>query len=204
MWSSCLYIAAADWNCEAMSREFPDFIDPWKAADGRRSFQGTMPLKRLQRLESMLAPAENGQSDVKLARKDVAFSVRFGYDEQGLVTIRINVNGSLPLVCQRSLEPYQEKIDRSSLLVVIEQISDQDDVPESYDPVLVENRRLAIQDIVEEELLLAIPQVPRNPEVGEIELSTDGEVTVPSKAGKEQSHKPFAGLAGLMKADIKD
>jgi len=187
-----------------MSREFPDFIDPWKAADGRRSFQGTMPLKRLQRLEPMLAPFPAGQDEERLARNDAAFSVSFAYDEQGLVTIQINVTASLPLICQRSLLPYLEMIDRSSLLVVIEQVSDQDLVPESYDPVLVEHRRLAIQDIVEEELLLAVPQVPRNPEVGEIELSTDGKVTIPSDAEKEQSHRPFAGLAGLMKAEIED
>ena len=187
-----------------MSREFPDFIDPWKAADGRRRFQGTMPLKRLKRLEPMLAPAEEGQQADSLARKDAAFSASFGYDEQGLVTIEIDVEASLPLICQRSLAPYQEKIERNSLLVVIEQVSDQDQVPESYDPVLVENRRLALQDIVEEELLLAIPQVPRNPELAEIELSTDGEVRTPPVTENEQTHRPFAGLAGLLKADIED
>jgi uncharacterized protein len=199
-----LYFEAAKWNCEAMSREFPDFIDPWKAADGRRIFQGTMPLKRLKRLESMLAPCRKGQDTAMLARNDADFSVSFAYDEQDLVTIQIHVTASLPLICQRSLAPYREKIQRSSLLVVIEKMSDQNLVPESYDPVLVEHRRLAIQDIVEEELLLAIPQVPRNPEVGEIELSTDGKVRVPSEAEKEQTHRPFAGLAGLMKADIEN
>ena len=163
-----------------------------------------MPIKRLKRLEPMLAPANEGQHEELLAREDASFSTRFAFDEQGLVTIRIEVTASLPLVCQRSLAPYRERIERSSLLVVIESVSDQEHVPESYDPVLVENRRLAIQDIVEEELLLAIPQVPRNPEVDEIELSTGGEVNLPPEAEKEQSHRPFAGLAGLMKADVED
>ena len=152
----------------------------------------------------MLAPAEEGQQADSLARKDATFSASFGYDEQGLVTIEIGVEASLPLICQRSLAPYQEKVERNSLLVVIEQVSDQDQVPESYDPVLVENRRLALQDIVEEELLLAIPQVPRNPELAEIELSTDGEVRTPPVTENEQTHRPFAGLAGLLKADIED
>ena len=187
-----------------MSREFPDFIDPWKAADGRRSFQGTMPLKRLKRLEPMLAPSDEGRQSGALARNDAFFSVVFGYDELGLVTIKIGVDASLPLICQRSMAPYQERVERKSLLVVIEQVSDQDQVPESYEPVLVENRRLAIQDIVEEELLLAIPQVPRNPDVAAIELSTDGEARLPSVPENEQTHRPFAGLAGLMKADIED
>ncbi len=88
--------------------------------------------------------------------------------------------------------------------MVVEDIGEQDLIPESYDPVLVEHRRLALQDIVEDELLLAVPQVPRNPEIETIELSTDGEVSISSDTGKEQSYRPFAGLAGLMKADIED
>ena len=87
---------------------------------------------------------------------------------------------------------------------MIEDIADQELIPENYDPVLVENRRMALLDIVEEELLLAIPQVPKNPEIEEIELSTDGKVRQASEAGHEKTHKPFAGLAGLIKADTED
>jgi uncharacterized protein len=187
-----------------MSREFPDFIDPWKAADGRRTFQGTMPLKRLKRLKSMLAPENDGENPQLVARNDAGFRARFSYDEQGLVTIRLEVEAVLPLICQRSLRPYSEKIERQSILVVIEDIGEQELIPESYDPVLVEHRRMALQDIVEDELLLAIPQVPRNPEIEAIELSTDGDVRIPSGTEKEQSHRPFAGLAGLIKAEVED
>jgi uncharacterized protein len=187
-----------------MSREFPDIVDPWKAADGRRTFHGTMPLKRLKRLGPMLAPGGDGQDEQLLAWDDARFTAGFSYDEQGLVTIRLEVEVELPLICQRSLEPYREKIARRSLLVVIEDVAEQELIPESYDPVLVEQRRMALQDIVEEELLLAIPQVPKNPEIAEIELSTDGEVRISSEPEKEQSHRPFAGLAGLMKADVED
>jgi len=187
-----------------MSREFPDIVDPWKAADGRRTFHGTMPLKRLKRLGPMLAPGGNGQDEQLLTRDDARFTAKFSYDEQGLVTILLEVEVELPLICQRSLEPYREKIARRSLLVVIEDVADQDLIPGIYDPVLVEQRRMALQDIVEEELLLAIPQVPKNPEIAEIELSTDGEITISSEPEKEQSHRPFAGLAGLIKADVED
>ena len=187
-----------------MSREFPDFIDPWKAADGRRTFQGTMPMKRLNRLGPILAPENDEQDPQLVARDDARFTARFSYDEQGLVIIRLEVGAVLPLICQRSLAPYREKVERRSLLVVIEDIAEQELIPESYDPVLVEHRRLALQDIVEDELLLAIPQVPRNPEIEAIELSTDEEVSISSETVKEQSHRPFAGLAGLMKADAED
>lgn len=182
-----------------MSREFPDIVDPWKAAEGRRTFQGTMPLKRMERLLPLLAPGDAGAN-----RGDAAFSARFAYDGQGLVTVRLEVEAELPLLCQRSLAPYGEKIERSSLLVVMEDVAQEESTPDHYEPVLVEQRRLQLQDIVEEELLLAVPQVPRNPEVAEVELSTDGRVNFPSDEEQEQRHRPFADLAGLMKADAGD
>jgi uncharacterized protein len=134
-----------------MSREFPDFVDPWKAADGRRTFHGTMPLRRLKRLDPMLAPEGDGQNERLLARNDARFTARFSYDEQGLVTIRLEVEVELPLICQRSLAPYREKIARRSLLVAIEDVAEQELIPEIYEPVLVEQRRMALQDIVEDE-----------------------------------------------------
>lgn len=186
-----------------MSREFPDIVDPWKAADGRRSFRGTMPLNRMTRLGTMLAP-EHGPVDDSPVRGDASFSTGFAYDRQGLVTIDITVKAELPLVCQRSLEPYIEHIDRRSRLVVIEDVADEEALPEHYEPVLVEEKRLALADLVEEELLLAIPQVPRSPDGGELELPEDVSVEASSGKESEQTHKPFEGLAGLMKDSAGD
>ncbi len=69
---------------------------------------------------------------------------------------------------------------------------------------MVENRRMALLDIVEEELLLAVPQVPRSPESEEINISTDGKTASLIGRREAQSHKPFAGLAGLMKENVED
>jgi len=187
-----------------MSREFPDIIDPWKAADGKRTFQGTMPINRMMRLEALLAPELKEHDDGLLARGVAEFVARFSYDRQGLITIQLDVEAELPLVCQRSLEPYREKVKRRSLLTVIEDVAEQELIPEIYDPVLVEHRRMALLDIVEEELLLAVPQVPRNPVSVEIVLSTDGMVRSPSETEKEPTHKPFAGLAGLIREKTED
>lgn len=187
-----------------MSREFPDFIDPWKAADGRRTFQGTMPIQRMQRLLPLLAPADEPNTGRVEDFGTARFVAGFAYDRQGLLTIALEVEADVKLICQRTLAPYVEKIRRNSHLTVIEELGEQDSVPEHYDPVLVEHRRMALQDIVEEELLLAIPQVPRNPEIGAVELSTDGIAPPPSGQEEEKTHRPFAGLAGLMKSEPED
>ena len=105
-----------------MSREFPDFVDPYKAADGKREFQGTMPLRRMRRLAPLL--------EASLSGPDARFLARFGYDRQGLVRIRLEVEAELPLLCQRSLEPYLETIERSAELSVIVNLDDQDLLPQ--------------------------------------------------------------------------
>lgn len=163
-------------------------------------FGGTMPLNRMPRLEALLGEEQGS--------KTAEFEARFAFDRQGLVTIDVTVKTDLQLVCQRSLEPYTEKVDRRSMLAVIENENDQQELPEHYEPVLVEERRLALAELVEEELLLAVPQVPRNPELedgaGAFELSADVTVEESSAQEKEQTHRPFEELAGLMKQSADD
>lgn len=151
-----------------------------------------MPIKRMARLKALLALAPDESPG------DAVFEMGFSHDEQGLVIIRIGVEATLPLLCQRSLEPYREPVDRHSTLVVIEDASQEDSIPESYEPVLVEDRRVALLDLVEEELLLAVPQVPRRPGSERIELSTEAGVQSASAETKEPTHRPFEGLAGLL------
>lgn len=155
-----------------------------------------MPLARMPRLEALLAPAGTGD---EASRGDVAFRMVFGFDRQGLLTIDVQVSGDLPLVCQRSLSVFNMHVDRRSRVAVIESVEAQDEVPEPYEPVLVTDRRLALVDLVEEELLLAAPQVPVSPEAGDPELPDAVALEASTETQQEQTHRPFAGLAGMMK-----
>lgn len=171
-----------------MSRDFPDLIDPWKAAEGQRVFVGTMPLKRMKRLSPLLV-TDGGEA---------SFEVCFYFDQQRNAVIKVAVKADLILLCQRSLGPYTETVQRTSLLGVVREIGGQDMMPANYEPIVHETGKLALLELVEDELLLALPQIPRNPAVDEIELSTDGEVRPLSDDNKEPLQRPFAGLAGLL------
>jgi len=190
---------AVTWNSEAMSREFPDLLNPWKAADGRRTFQGTMPLQRMRRLVELLAPQDRPLEPgaAEIGWKDPWFRADFAHDAQGNVTIELWVEAELPLICQRSLRPYLERVKRHSLLAVVENAEDQERLPEDYEPVLVEQGHMALLEVVEDELLLAVPQVPRDPTVAEVNLSTDG--SGPAEVTSEPLRRPFEGLADLLK-----
>lgn len=166
-----------------------------------------MPLERMHRLVPLLAPRPDGPDGVEsekigLAWPDARFRADFEHDAQGNVTVELWVEAELPLICQRSLRPYLEPVKRHSLLAVVASIEEQELLPEHYEPVLVEQGRMALLEVVEDELLLAVPQVPRDPAVAEVDLSTDG-AAAPAESKAEPTRRPFEGLAGLLKKETE-
>lgn len=192
-----------------MSREYPDWVDPWKAAEGRRSFGGSMPLGRMDRLLPLLDPPVG----------EARFTAQFGFDDQQQVVIHIEVDADLPLICQRSLGRYLEPVHRESVLGVMGALEEESLLPGDYEPVLAEQGRLALQDLVEDELLLGVPQVPRDPSVPEVQVSVGGagrSVEAPGAEGgtapaarpeagpePESVRRPFADLAERMERERK-
>jgi len=174
-----------------MSREYPDWISPGRAAEGKRIFSGTIALSRMKRLAALLVEA-NG---------DASFVAAFKSDIDKRVIIDLQVEAELPLICQASLEVYKEQVDRHSVLAVIDHEHQQEDVPDSYDPVLTENGRLAIASVVEDELLLGLPQIPRKPSLEKIEYSTGGKIRKSAEPQQGTRKNPFAALQGLIKPD---
>jgi len=160
-----------------MSREYPDWISPERAAEGKRVFGG--------------------------------FVVAFRRDIDKRVIVDLQVEAALPLICQASLEVYDELVKRRSELVVIEHDHEQDargqdKWPESYEPVRSENGRLAVASLVEEELLLGLPQIPRKPGMDKVEYSTGGEVPESTNPQQKGTKNPFAALQNMLERDGQD
>jgi len=173
-----------------MSREYPDWISPERAAEGKRVYGGTIPLSRMKRLAALLVDASG----------EARFSAAFKTDLDHRVVIDLQVEAALPLVCQASLEVYDELVNRSSELAVIAHDSEQFDLPDNYEPVLTENGRLAIAAIVEDELLLALPTIPRKPGLQPVEFSTGGEKPA-GGTRKVSKENPFSALQDMLKRD---
>ena len=177
-----------------MSRDFPDWINPWTAAQGRRQFSGTVPVSRMTRLVPLL---EEGTGEAK-------FEARFEVDEDRRPVIHLSVEADLRMLCQASLEPYDQRVERESLLAVVESEGEIPLLAPDNDPVQADNGRVALASLVEDELLLGLPQVPRNPDVTSVQYST-GETdreepdSAPSAQTDESSKpNPFAVLQGKL------
>lgn len=177
-----------------MSRDFPDWISPVRAAEGKRIFSGTIPLQRMKRLAPLLVSAAN----------EAAFTAAFKRDVENRVIIDLQVEADLPLICQASLDVYDEKVQRHSELAVIDEDEREDDVPDYYDVVRSEHGRVAIATLVEDELLLSLPQIPRKPGLANVEFST-GELPAETEARQtEGKTNPFAALQDMLERKKQD
>lgn len=162
-----------------MSRDFPAQIDPWQLARSRHSLGGSWPLKKLGRLRTMLA-ADGG---------DVQFSLDFGIDEIGLSYVDVDLNTALPLTCQRTLELYQHPVARTVRLGLLRDEADEAALPGGYEPLLAPGGELETLALVEDELILAVPLVPKNPDAP-LEPAPDAAV-------ETEKDNPFAVLKQL-------
>ena len=184
----------ASGNCEAMSREYPDWISVSRAAEGKRIFSGTIPLKRMKRLAALLVNAQG----------EASFVVGFRSDLDKRVIIDMQVEAALPLICQASLEVYDEQVNRSSVLAVADSENEQADMPDEYEPVQTESGRLAIASLVEDELLLGLPQIPRKPGLEKVNYSTGGETIERQDQQQGAKKTPFSALQDMLKRDNQD
>jgi uncharacterized protein len=133
-----------------MSSPLPDLLDPWRAVDSSSVFAGRLPVSRLPRLRGLLLDAGG----------EVSFRLAFFRDEERWSVVRCEVAVTLRLRCQRCLEALDRQVDASALLALVSGSEKECLIPESYDPLLAGGEVIRPRDLIEDELLLALPQVP--------------------------------------------
>lgn len=136
-----------------MSRDFPALVNFWRLAHARRGFQGTWPVARLERLRGLLA------SDAG----EVEFGARFGIDDSGYAFVDLSVKAELILTCQRTLEPFGFPVELEVRLGLIASEADAAALPEGYEPVVARDEPSPLMDLVEDELILALPLIAKKP-----------------------------------------
>jgi uncharacterized protein len=165
-----------------MSTALPAVLDAWRAVSAGARFEGSLPLGRLSRLRPSLTDAEG----------TVDYVVQFGRDALDNAYVELELKARLPLQCQRSLERYLHPVDVVQRLGLITREAQEASLPEGTEPLLLEgNAELHPAELIEDELILALPVVPIDPAAAE--LAADWQ---PEDADDEKPN-PFAALAAL-------
>lgn len=163
-----------------MSGRLPEYINPLQFADQRRRLEGTVRIDGLTRLVDALMNTE-GEVTVDLA---------FGRDGRTAV-IAGSIGAELQLQCQCCLEVLRWPVSATVRLGVVESIDAAGLLSEDYEPLVLETEQIAVADIVQDELLLAIPYCPQHPQCG-APASTE-------RRDKPERPNPFGILADLIK-----
>jgi uncharacterized protein len=117
-----------------------------------RSLEGEIPLTQLPRLRELLTSSEGS----------VAAVLRLLQRREGYVTAELCYRVALELTCQRCLEPLQIGLEDCVPVAVVESQAVEAFVPAECEPVLLENGRLRPADLIEDELIIALPLVPKH------------------------------------------
>lgn len=146
----------------------------------RRLFTGSVPLAAMLRLRDSLAATAGV----------VTFDLEFGKDDLGVAYLHVRADAALPLICQRTLEMFELPVHIDTRLGLITQEADEAGLPTGYEPLLISDGGLRLADVIEDELILALPVIPVKPGAAP-SVHTFGAVDEPLEAGKPN---PFAVL----------
>jgi len=176
-----------------MHQKLPIEIDPFRLAKGGLTLDGKLPLSRMPRLSGLITDS-HGEVDVKM---------HFDIDKiLGTSIMSGEFNASLPLICERCSESMVFDARVKCLLAIVNSERKIEGLAEQYEPWIINSDDpILLSSIVEDELILAIPLVPKHlhaclPE--EAWFSGDEQE---SGGDEEKPTSPFAALAALKLKD---
>ncbi|RCV87266.1 YceD family protein [Vreelandella rituensis] len=176
-----------------LTSQLPSRVEPYKLAARRERLEGSVAMNQLPRLADEVGP-QTGDCHVVL---------EFGADAQGRREIRGHLQATLALPCRRCMEPMAQAVESDFLLGMVTSDTLAADLPASHEPVLVENEQLDLLTVIEDELILSLPQVVYHDEADchvsaeQLVSNTDSEVAKPA------AENPFAVLKALKDKSLK-
>ena len=154
-------------------------IDGFEFASAGASQEGNWPLADFPRLGDMLASRAG----------DVHYRIEGVRDLHGRPSLRVRVRGTLQLRCQRCLEAMSFEAQTDEMLVLAASLAEIHAEPANAQAAdrVVAGREMPVRDLIEDELILAVPYAPRHESC-----------TARPSPDAEAKPSPFASLRGLL------
>jgi uncharacterized protein len=173
-----------------MSEKFiPEYIDPFRYADQSLHLAGLVKMADMKRLSASL----NATDDM------VKAELQFGVDEQGVTFLKGHIEAKLSLQCQRCMDPFIYGIMSDFVLGVVNTLDEVNELSEHYEPALAKDGQLALRELIEDELILNLPIIPKH-------APEDCKVTLPlvdSGWKEKKDANPFHVLESLKQKQQK-
>ncbi len=179
--------------------------DAHRSARDHPRREGQVPLTRLPRILAALAATPDAEAVVHWGSELVAVPAA-----PGELSLRLRAGTRLPLACRRCLAPVDVEVAfdrRFRLIPDVEEVADRDAQAEDHD-VLWLDPALDLRELLEDELLLALPMMPVHDDCPSVEGAAPFPVggSFQAQAGAdsqaeetEPRQHPFADLAERLK-----
>ena len=136
-----------------MSKALPEQLYPLRLARHGESLVASVATEQMPRLAEMLLERA-GRAD---------FELHFGHDDGGQACVLGRIEAKLTLLCQRCLEPMDITVERQVRLALVADDAEAAQAEAGYEPLLVADRPISLADLLEDELILAMPNFCRHP-----------------------------------------
>lgn len=167
----------------------PSKIDPFKAADQGRVLWGVENTKQFKRLLKAIISMDDG----------LAVEYRFLRDDFNRPCVEIDCRVSVSLRCERCLGSMEFEFElKNHRLVLIDTLNGSSEA--DVDGLMVEDRGLYLPELLEDEILLGLPLVPKHTALDECDQDNIDWLTRQRENGLNESidaDKPFAILEML-------
>ena len=122
--------------------------------------------------------------------------VRFEDGPEGLPRMRLKITGDVDLLCQRCLRAFVWPVEIESVLTVLWDEGQTNQVEDPFDTVLVNIGGMNVEAVIEDEILAALPMAPvHGPGSDCADFGTAG---IETQIDTVQMSRPFEGLASLI------
>lgn len=170
-----------------MSEVWSKLRDVDRLADGRVRIDFSIPFDELPRVRAQLREGGEGR---------VSGKARFDRDRDWPVA-DVAISARAVLTCQRCMKPLERAIESASRIVLVADAAEAERAPAELETVRAPGHRVRVRDLVEEELLLALPIVPLHP-AGDCAAAGEARGSFRESA-VEVRNRPFERLDELLR-----
>jgi uncharacterized protein len=130
---------------------------------------------------------------------DIYLRLEFGKGELGSTKVNGLVSTEVCTICQNCMQQFWRKISCDVALQIISDESKLERLDENEDAIVAPDKVISVAELIEDELILAMPMIPRHEEgqCPESDYSQDMTVLHEIREVREvqTTYRPFADLA---------
>lgn len=134
-----------------MQTRFQDIVDPIACVDQNRHYSVQLQVDSLPRLYDLVLPSD----------RHIEADIQF-YREGRFAKAKLRIHANLMLQCNTCLKPIDWQMEHLVDLAMVKTPDEFDMIPDDCEPWLLEQRNASLIELIEDEMLLLLPQVPKH------------------------------------------